>query len=67
MIVLSLVMIQSCSGGKTGINLTTDSIHISIDNSGMISEISDLINETNYLNADTIAPLLSIRNNNEFH
>jgi hypothetical protein len=52
---------SSCSEKKSLVQFQTSFVKIGIDSKGFVTEISDLINGTNYLATDTIAPLISCR------
>lgn len=65
-LLIVVTILFSCSQKKSLVQFQTAHVKISIDSKGFITEISDLINSTNYLATDTIAPLLSFRKDGKY-
>ena len=64
LIVFYCLLMLSCSvSNKNKISFNTDLFHLSINKSGLITEMKDVGSGKNYLSIDTIAPLLSIKHN----
>jgi len=60
-----LILLVSCSNNKNVIDLQTNSMILSIDETGMISSIYDKVNNQEILSKDTTSFLLSLKMNNE--
>ncbi|MCD6354664.1 MAG: hypothetical protein J7L95_03855 [Prolixibacteraceae bacterium] len=55
------IIFSSCTKNKTLIEFKSNQFQIGIDTKGSISQLTATNNNTNFLAADTIAPLLSCR------
>lgn len=66
-IIISIIILflVSCSNNKTIIDLETNSMILSIDESGKLSSIYDKVNNQEILSKDTTSFLLSLKMNNE--
>jgi hypothetical protein len=61
LLIVILFLFSSCVKDKTLAEFKSGRFVIGIDTKGNINQLKDIQNDRNYLSADTIAPLLSIR------
>ncbi len=66
--IISIFILISCSNNSDTsiIGLKTKSLKMSINNAGLITELSDINSNVNYISQDTASVLMAIRMNNIF-
>lgn len=62
-----ILLLASCTAPSSNIlELQTDHFRLSVDDQGMIAEITDLRTKKNHLDIDSVTALLKVRMHNEF-